>query len=91
MPGASVLERLVARLQSRVQERLWRLFMIGLSPANTVQKLMVGGPRFALANSGGMRMNGIRTNTEQGPNASRTKLAWIPMDRTGLTAKRYCC
>lgn len=31
LPGVSVLERLVARLRSRVQERLWRSLIAGLS------------------------------------------------------------
>ena len=32
LPGVSVLERLVARLRSRVQEHLWRLLIRGLTP-----------------------------------------------------------
>jgi hypothetical protein len=34
LPGGSVLERLVARLRARVQERLWRLLAEGLPVAN---------------------------------------------------------
>lgn len=37
LPGVSVLERLVARLRGRVEERLWRLLISGLTPQSNAR------------------------------------------------------
>ncbi len=37
LPGVSVLERLVARVRTRVEERLWRVLIRGLTPERQVQ------------------------------------------------------
>jgi TnpA family transposase len=53
LPGVSVLERLVARVRTRVQERLWRVLVRGLSPErqarlDTLLKVPEGQRRSAL-------------------------------------------
>ena len=37
LPGVSVLERLISRLRSRVEERLWRLLISGLTPQSSTR------------------------------------------------------
>lgn len=53
LPGVSVLERLVSRLRSRVQERLWRLLISGLTPQSyarleTLLTVLPGGRKSQL-------------------------------------------